>query len=515
MTAGASAGSPPADLVRAGRRCRPAAGTVGPPAPTSSSLRPSGATPRPPPPGGRSPPSAGGPPMRPTWSSSGPKGRPSPRVWTGAPSRRRACPASPGCSSWRSWLRTSSTTPSPPTRPGSPSGPTARSSASRRCRGTRSAPASSSPSRATSGSPPRTPGSRCANRRSVSSRPRRHRRPRRGRRVRPGDRDLRDRALGGRGRGRTHRARAGRRPPAERLAAAVEHLVAAVLANPAAAVRATEGPAARGGAAQPGGAAGGRASRSGRTPAGARPGRAAAGVPDVGGVPGAAVGARRDGEGIRVSGHSPWMTARSFTRDRSVAQRKLARARGGASCVTPGPTAAGSLVFLALVILDALFVVVSTPLLFKPDHRRRRHARQPPGRRRPGDRHRRARGRRRLAGLGAALLLVPDRRGADLRPAHPGLRARAPPAGRLLHARADRRPGLAAQQRRDRRPAGVHLHAVGRRLQRRLARARRRHDALTSPGRSRSRRCCCCRCSSAGPARRRPAADCSPASRCS
>jgi ATP-binding cassette subfamily B protein len=65
-----------------------------------------------------------------------------------------------------------------------------------------------------------------------------------------------------------------------------------------------------------------------------------------------------------VSGHSPWMTARSFTRDRSVAQRKLAKGTWRRILTYARPYRAPIAVFLALVILDALFVVVS-PLLFK------------------------------------------------------------------------------------------------------------------------------------------------------
>src|SRR4051794_24884748 len=58
------------------------------------------------------------------------------------------------------------------------------------------------------------------------------------------------------------------------------------------------------------------------------------------------------------------MAARSFTRDRSVAQRKLAKGTWRRVLSYARPYRASITVFLALVVLDALFVVVS-PLLFK------------------------------------------------------------------------------------------------------------------------------------------------------
>ena len=107
--------------------------------------------------------------------------------------------------------------------------------------------------------------------------------------------------------------------------------------------------------------------------------------------------------------------------------------------------------------------------------RRRRHPRRRrpdgddpgPGDGRRRDLHRGSRRARRLA-------LLADRRGADLRPAHQGVRARAAPVAGLLHPHPDRCAGLPAQQRRDRRPAGVHLDPVQHGLQRHR-RARRRH----------------------------------------
>ena len=112
------------------------------------------------------------------------------------------------------------------------------------------------------------------------------------------------------------------------------------------------------------------------------------------------------------------------------------------------------------------------------DHRRRRQlrrhvagrlARRPGGGR--GGRRRRLRPHHRVA-------VQPHRRGPDLRPPHPGLRPRAAPVARVLHPHPDRRPGEPAQQRRHRRPAGVHLDAAGHRLQHHRGDRRRRDDAL-------------------------------------
>ena len=81
------------------------------------------------------------------------------------------------------------------------------------------------------------------------------------------------------------------------------------------------------------------------------------------------------------------------------------------------------------------------------------------------------------AALGAGrLALLADRRGPDLRPPHPGLRPRPAPVAGLLHPHPDRCPGLPPQQRRDRRPARVHLHPVQHRLQLGLGRGRRHRD---------------------------------------
>src|SRR3954466_4531540 len=73
---------------------------------------------------------------------------------------------------------------------------------------------------------------------------------------------------------------------------------------------------------------------------------------------------RRYGEGTRVSGHSPWMAARSFTRDRTVAQRKLAKGTWRRVLTYARPYRLPIPLFLALVVLDASLVVAS-PLLLK------------------------------------------------------------------------------------------------------------------------------------------------------
>ena len=101
----------------------------------------------------------------------------------------------------------------------------------------------------------------------------------------------------------------------------------------------------------------------------------------------------------------------------------------------------------------------------------------------------------------AALAVGDARRGADPRPAHRGVRPRAAHAGRVLHPHPHRRAGQPAQQRRDRRAAGVQRHAVRRGRQRRHAGADAGRDARRCPGRSPCWRWSCCRCSCC-PARR-------------
>ena len=73
--------------------------------------------------------------------------------------------------------------------------------------------------------------------------------------------------------------------------------------------------------------------------------------------------------------------------------------------------------------------------------------------------------------------------------------ARPAPADRVLHPHPDRLAGLPDQQRRHGRPAGVHLDAVRRRVQPRLAGPGRRRDVLPVLADHRWPACCCCRSS--------------------
>ncbi len=66
-------------------------------------------------------------------------------------------------------------------------------------------------------------------------------------------------------------------------------------------------------------------------------------------------------------------------------------------------------------------------------------------------------------------MLGAHRRGRDPRPPHRRVRPRAEDADRVLHPHAHRRPREPAQQRRDRRAAGLQRHAVGRGHERRGA----------------------------------------------
>jgi ATP-binding cassette subfamily B protein len=67
---------------------------------------------------------------------------------------------------------------------------------------------------------------------------------------------------------------------------------------------------------------------------------------------------------MSVSMHSSWATARSFTRDRSVAQRKLAPGTTRRVMSYARPYRRLILGFLVLVVFDAV-LVVATPLLFR------------------------------------------------------------------------------------------------------------------------------------------------------
>ena len=83
---------------------------------------------------------------------------------------------------------------------------------------------------------------------------------------------------------------------------------------------------------------------------------------------------------------------------------------------------------------------------------------------------------RRVPLAGPAVVFGAHRRGHHPRPAHQGVRPRPADAAAVLHPHPDRRPGQPAQQRRDRRPAGLHLDAVRCGQQRHPAGAHRRGD---------------------------------------
>ena len=156
---------------------------------------------------------------------------------------------------------------------------------------------------------------------------------------------------------------------------------------------------------------------------------------------------------------SGWQMMRSLTRDSSVAQRKLAPGTARRVVGYASPYRRQIIAFLVLVVIDAALVVAPPLLLGQIIDRGVT----------PGDSGVVVR----LSLLVAALAVLDgvmtlvqrwysSRIGEglifDLRTA--GVRPRPAPADRLLHPGADRRPGQPAQQRRHRRPAGVHVHAV-------------------------------------------------------
>ena len=107
--------------------------------------------------------------------------------------------------------------------------------------------------------------------------------------------------------------------------------------------------------------------------------------------------------------------------------------------------------------------------------------------------------RRRAAVARPAVVFGAHRRGHHLRPADPGLRPRPADAAAVLHPHPDRRAGQPAQQRRDRRPAGVHLDAVRRGQQRDPAGADGRRDVHAVLADHRAVAAACCRCSCCRP----------------
>ena len=160
-------------------------------------------------------------------------------------------------------------------------------------------------------------------------------------------------------------------------------------------------------------------------------------------------------------GGNPMALMRSMRRDDGGGQEaSCRRGRSSGSPGSPRPTATPLAVFLVLIIVDAL-ISAANPLLYRAiiddgilKHDAAAGGRPGPGGGRPGRR------RRRPITLAQRWISVPHRRGPHLRHAHPGLRPHRPDAARLLHPDPDRRPGLPAQQRRARRPGGVHQHLL-------------------------------------------------------
>ena len=176
-----------------------------------------------------------------------------------------------------------------------------------------------------------------------------------------------------------------------------------------------------------------------------------------------------------MSGMSPWAMLGSARRDRSVVDQKLSRETLRRVVGFALPHRALIAGFLFFVVIDAGLVVVN-PLLIKhllDDGVIAKDAsvvlwsavamgvRVDP---------------RRDARRGGRLPVLAHRREPDLRPPHQGVRPRAADVAGLLHPHPDRRAGVAAEQRRHRRPARVHLDALGHRLQLDQRGRRRHHD---------------------------------------
>ena len=146
-----------------------------------------------------------------------------------------------------------------------------------------------------------------------------------------------------------------------------------------------------------------------------------------------------------MSMHGSWGMVRSLTRDSSVAQRKLApgTAKRVMSYARPYKSQIG--LFLVLVIFDSA-LVVATPLLLGQIIDKGV---------RPGRSDVVVRLSLIIAVIavlarcpdpGSTVVLLADRGGAHLRPAHPGVQPRPEAADRLLHQSADRGTGQQAEQ---------------------------------------------------------------------
>ena len=133
-------------------------------------------------------------------------------------------------------------------------------------------------------------------------------------------------------------------------------------------------------------------------------------------------------------------------------------------------------IFLIAVVLDA--VVSSVDAAHLPgDHRQRAAGEEQGTGDRAGAAGRRTRALRRRPLALRASDVGGDRRGVDLRPAREGLHAHPGDADRVLLAHPDRRPDQSLEQRRDRRPAGLHRPVLERRRQRDPGDDRDRHHA--------------------------------------
>ena len=177
-----------------------------------------------------------------------------------------------------------------------------------------------------------------------------------------------------------------------------------------------------------------------------------------------------------MSDMNSWMALRSAMQDDGRPARRCAPRPGGGSPSSPRPHRRTITLFLLLATGGAI-LGVATPLL----------AGQAVDAIVEGGSHQarwwrwrcdRARGAARHGDRAARTPdLVPARRGPDPRPAPAGLRARAGHADRVLHPHPHRRAGQPAEQRRDRRPARLHLGAGRCRHERDRARAHARGDA--------------------------------------
>ena len=167
---------------------------------------------------------------------------------------------------------------------------------------------------------------------------------------------------------------------------------------------------------------------------------------------------------MRGGGPSAWQGVRSLRRDRTILEHRIKKGTLPRVLEFARPYQRILIIFLAAVVLDAVVSSVA-PLLLREIID-------------VGIKDRRG---GLVAGLsmitvtlaigdaGLSLVraadLVGHRRGTDLRPAREGLRPHPAHAHRLLLAHPDRRADQSAQQRRDRRPAGLHRPVLQRRGQ--------------------------------------------------